>query len=131
MPTVPILALPSPLAPRSIPEVRQLARHYASRIANMLTNEDEQPNPQATKETLYPQCLCGCGEDKNPKSRFKQGHDMKVNAWLNNVKAGTMDAASLPLPLVEAARNNPTLKVHDHVVLEVIQRSGNVASHAG
>jgi hypothetical protein len=31
------LALPSPLAPRSIPEVRQLAHEYASQIAEMLT----------------------------------------------------------------------------------------------
>lgn len=38
MPTVQILALPSPLAPRSIPEVRQLAHQYAGRIAEMLTN---------------------------------------------------------------------------------------------
>ena len=38
MPGVQILALPSPLAPRSIPEVRQLAHDYAGRIAGMLTN---------------------------------------------------------------------------------------------
>ena len=38
MPGVQILALPSPLAPRSIPEVRQLAHEYAGRIADMLTN---------------------------------------------------------------------------------------------
>jgi hypothetical protein len=37
MPSVQILALPSPLAPRSIPEVRQLAHEYASQIAEMLT----------------------------------------------------------------------------------------------
>ena len=38
MPTVQILALPSPLAPRSIPEVRQMAHEYAGQIADMLTN---------------------------------------------------------------------------------------------
>ena len=38
MPTVQILALPSPLAPRSIPEVRELAHQYAGQIAEMLTN---------------------------------------------------------------------------------------------
>jgi len=38
MPTVQILALPSPLAPRSIPEVRQMAHEYAEQIAHMLTN---------------------------------------------------------------------------------------------
>ena len=37
MPTVQILALPSPLAPRSIPEVRELAHQYAGQIAEMLT----------------------------------------------------------------------------------------------
>ena len=40
MPTVQILALPSPLAPRSIPEVRQMAHEYAGQIAEMLTNGD-------------------------------------------------------------------------------------------
>ena len=38
MPGVQILALPSPLAPRSIPEVRQMAHEYAGQIAEMLTN---------------------------------------------------------------------------------------------
>lgn len=38
MPGVQILALPSPLAPRTIPEVQQLAHDYADRIAAMLTN---------------------------------------------------------------------------------------------
>lgn len=38
MPGVQILALPSPLAPRSIPEVQQLAHNYAGQIAEMLTN---------------------------------------------------------------------------------------------
>ena len=38
MPGVQILALPSPLAPRSIPQVRQLAHDYAGQIAEMLTN---------------------------------------------------------------------------------------------
>ena len=40
MPAVQILALPSPLAPRSIPEVRQMAHEYAEQIAHMLTNGD-------------------------------------------------------------------------------------------
>ena len=39
MPTVQILALPSPLAPRTIPQVQELAHEYAGRIANMLTND--------------------------------------------------------------------------------------------
>ena len=38
MSTVQILALPSPLAPRSIPEVRQMAHEYAGQIAEMLTS---------------------------------------------------------------------------------------------
>jgi len=38
MPGVQILALPSPLASRSIPDVQQLAHDYAGRIAEMLTN---------------------------------------------------------------------------------------------
>ena len=38
MPGVQILALPSPLASRSIPEVQQLAHDFAGRIAEMLTN---------------------------------------------------------------------------------------------
>ena len=38
MPGVQILALPSPLASRSIPEVQQLAHTYAGQIAEMLTN---------------------------------------------------------------------------------------------
>jgi hypothetical protein len=37
MPTVQILALPSPLAPRAIPEVQELAHEYAGQIASMLT----------------------------------------------------------------------------------------------
>ena len=40
MPGVQILALPSPLAPRSIPEVRQLAHDYAAQIADMLTDDN-------------------------------------------------------------------------------------------
>ena len=44
MPGVQILALPSPLAPRSIPEVRQLAHEYAGRIADMLTNGNGNSN---------------------------------------------------------------------------------------
>jgi hypothetical protein len=38
MPSVQILALPSPLAPRSIPEVQRLAHDYAGQIAEMLTD---------------------------------------------------------------------------------------------
>ena len=38
MPGVQILALPSPLASRTIPEVQQLAHDYAAQIADMLTN---------------------------------------------------------------------------------------------
>ena len=40
MPSLQILALPSPLAPRSIPDVRQMAHEYAGTIADMLTNGD-------------------------------------------------------------------------------------------
>ena len=40
MPGVQILALPSPLAPRSIPEVQQLAHDYAAQIAAMLTDDN-------------------------------------------------------------------------------------------
>ena len=38
MPGVQILALPSPLASRTIPEVQQLAHDYAAQIADLLTN---------------------------------------------------------------------------------------------
>lgn len=41
MPDTRILALPSPLAPRSVPEVREMAHHYAERIAALLTGDDE------------------------------------------------------------------------------------------
>lgn len=44
MPGVQILALPSPLAPRTVPEVRQMAHDYAEQIAAMLTGGDAQPN---------------------------------------------------------------------------------------
>jgi len=39
MPTVQILALPSPLAPRASPGVRQMDHQYASQIADMLTSD--------------------------------------------------------------------------------------------
>ena len=44
MPGVQILALPSPLASRTVPEVRQLAHDYAEQIAAMLTGGDAQPH---------------------------------------------------------------------------------------
>ena len=44
MPSVQILALPSPLASRTIPEVQQLAHDYAAQIADMLTGNSADGN---------------------------------------------------------------------------------------
>ena len=137
MPGVQILALPSPLAPRTVPEVRQLAHDYAEQIAAMLTSgepPDEMPvvtQPATTKKNPYPLCLCGCGQPNKQGRRFNQGHDMKVDSCLKQVNAGTMGAESLPAVLLEAARNTPTLEVHGFVISELIRRSGNAVSPAG
>ena len=39
MPGVRIVALPSPLAPRTIPEVQQMAREFAPEIVGLLTGK--------------------------------------------------------------------------------------------
>ena len=33
-----------------------------------------------------PCCLCGCGAENNPGSRFKSGHDARLNGWLIRTK---------------------------------------------
>jgi len=39
MPGVRIVVLPSPLAPRSVPEVQQMARDFAPEIVGLLTGK--------------------------------------------------------------------------------------------
>ena len=85
---------------------------------------DPADRPTPTGKNPYPKCLCGCGSDNNPGSRFKPGHDAKAGGILKKVAAGTLDASAIPQVLLEAAQNNPDLVIHGHTANEILTTGG-------
>lgn len=80
---------------------------------------------EPTSKNPYPYCLCGCGWENNPGSRFKSGDDAKANSKLNKVKKGELSADDLPDVIIEAARRNPELTVHKHTADDILRLAGD------
>ena len=85
---------------------------------------DPADRPTPTGKNPYPQCLCGCGIDNTPGSRFKPGHDARVKGIINKIKDGRLDASALPSVLLEAAEGNPELKVAAYTANDILTIGG-------
>ena len=79
---------------------------------------------QPTQNNLYPRCLCGCGKENNPGSRFKSGHDAKLKATFSRIKQGRPDAGALPDDLIDAVLNNPSLEVVNYTGRDILEIAG-------
>lgn len=77
---------------------------------------------EPTPKNPYPYCLCGCGWENNPGSRFKSGDDGKLKSVLGQVESGKLSADDIPDVLIEAARRNPEFKVLNKYTAEDILR---------
>ena len=77
---------------------------------------------EPTRTNPYPYCLCGCGEENNPGSMFKPGHDAKLKSVLGQVESGKLSADDIPDVLIEAAKRNPEFKVLNQYTAEDILR---------
>ena len=81
----------------------------------------DQPRKEPTPNNPYPYCLCGCGAENNPGSRFNQGHDKKLESALEQVKSGEK---APPGVLIEAARNCPEFEVIGYTAEEILSIAG-------
>jgi len=76
---------------------------------------------EPTPKNPYPYCLCGCGVENKPGSRFKSGDDGRLKSLLNQIERGEKSADALPDELIEAAKD-PEFKVLNKYTAEDIQR---------
>lgn len=67
-----------------------------------------QPRQDPTSNNPHPYCLCGCGAENTPGSRFKPGHDKILESVIEQVKSGEKVP---PRVLIEAVKKYPELEV--------------------
>ena len=72
---------------------------------------NEAAPPLPSMKNPFPWCLCGCGGENSPGSKFKQGHDAKLKSRLSKVKGDKLGRDDLPGVLIEAFLTNPNLRV--------------------
>ena len=77
---------------------------------------------EPTPKNPYPYCLCGCGWENNPGSRFKSGDDGKLKFLLNQIERGEQGADALPDELIAASMNDHKFKVLKKYTAEDILR---------
>lgn len=65
------------------------------------------------KKSSTAKCLCGCGDERNPESRFspKGGHDATLRSKLLKIKRKQLHASKLPEEAIEFSRDDPSAKV--------------------
>ena len=91
----------------------------------------DRPRKGPTRDNPYPYCLCNCGNENNPGSRFNKGHDPRVISNLDKVERGEQSADDLPGVLIEAAGRNPKLTVGKYTADDILRLADDRADGEG
>ena len=94
--------------------------------------EQERREEQATKPKRVkkpakvgtPCCMCGCGAENKPGSRFKMGHDARVKAALSKVKRGDQDPNTIHPYTIKMFQQYPEIVVAGYGRDEVMKLAG-------
>ena len=71
-----------------------------------------------------PCCMCGCGAENKPGSRFKMGHDARVKAALSKVKRGDQDPNTIHPYTIKMFQQYPEIVVAGYGRDEVMKLAG-------
>ena len=66
-------------------EVKQYPGQFGDALVSRVIGQKAPSEISKAKTGRILHCLCGCGNENKPTSRFNPGHDAKLNATLNRV----------------------------------------------
>ncbi len=70
-------------------EIKQYPGQFGDALVSRVIGQKATSDISKAKTGRILHCLCGCGNENKPASRFNPGHDAKLNATLNRVDEGT------------------------------------------
>ena len=89
--------------------------------------EEQVVKPKRVKKPTKvgtPCCMCGCGAENKPGSRFKMGHDARVKAALSKVKRGDQDPNTIHPYTIKMFQQHPEIVVAGYGRDEVMKLAG-------
>ena len=106
-------------------ELRKLNRRVGAPDEPERVRRTASGTPRARKaatDEYHPFCLCGCGAENRPGSRFKPGHDARVKGIISRILSGkTRPGDAIPEALFEAAsKHHNTFAVAGYDALMIL-----------
>ena len=108
------------------PQVHQTRQREAAATAAKPRPKrtESKPRPKRSKTGGLPHCLCGCGRDNNPGSKFVMGHDAKLKSLLLKIERGDEKPEALAPYTIQQFVKNPELTVAGYTADRVLELAG-------